>query len=138
MRFGISLISWMLPKILRIRRWLVFVPVEVLRGASIALVAMIVPALLGTGDVSPGPDGVRLTPEHDVGARFPLPPPQCVRPVRRSGPVPGRAGKAPGARHRAAEPLFVGLRRYSSFQALCKRLLGLGKFLVLPCLAGGA
>src|SRR6476661_793127 len=34
----------MLPKILRIRRWLIL-PVEVLRGLSIALVAMCFPAL---------------------------------------------------------------------------------------------
>ena len=38
----------------------------------------------------------------------PATPPQCVRSVRRSDPVPERTGKAPGARHRAAEPLFVG------------------------------
>src|SRR6478672_10282949 len=45
MRFGISEISWMLPKILRIRRELVFRPLVVLRGASIALVAICFPAL---------------------------------------------------------------------------------------------
>src|ERR671910_372106 len=107
MRFGISLISWMLPKILRIRRWLVLVPVEALRGASIALVAMIVPALLVAGR-GRGPGWSPACRRNlDVGARFPLPPPQCVWPVRRSGPVPGRAGKAPGARHRAAEPLCL-------------------------------
>jgi hypothetical protein len=39
-----------LDEVLRIRRWLVFVPVEALRGASIALVAMIVPALLRTSE----------------------------------------------------------------------------------------
>src|SRR5881392_3213731 len=45
MRFGISLISWMFPKILRIRRELVFSPLVVLRVESIALVAMCFPAL---------------------------------------------------------------------------------------------
>src|SRR5690349_21181431 len=44
MRFGISEISWMLPKILRMRRGLDFAPLEVLWGASIALVAMCFPA----------------------------------------------------------------------------------------------
>src|SRR4249919_2014353 len=48
MRFGISEISWMLPKILRIRRELVLSPLVVLRRASIALVAICFPALRGT------------------------------------------------------------------------------------------
>jgi hypothetical protein len=40
MRFGISLISWILPKILRIRRAAVVRLVFFRAGASIALVAM--------------------------------------------------------------------------------------------------
>src|SRR6476661_8608750 len=53
MRFGISEISWMLPKILRIRRCFVLAPPEVLRGASIALVAMCFPALGGAHESAP-------------------------------------------------------------------------------------
>src|SRR3712207_6392492 len=48
MRFGISLISWMLPKILRMRREVLDRP-SVVAGASIALVAMVFPALLSAG-----------------------------------------------------------------------------------------
>src|SRR4029078_3166282 len=53
MRFGISEISWMFPKILRIRRELVLSPLVVLRGASIALVAMCFPALGGDARKTP-------------------------------------------------------------------------------------
>src|SRR4029434_3270314 len=97
MRFGISLISWMLPKILRIRRWLVFAPPEALRGASIALVAMIVPALLGAGDVSPYPG---WSPAHagtwmsERVSRFLLPnafDPCAVRGLSRGGQEKPRA-----------------------------------------------
>src|SRR6476661_5408446 len=93
MRLGISLISWMFPKILRMRRELVFSPLVVLRGASIALVAMCFPALC---------DGAQRRParfpglDRDVSwsaARYPL---QCVRSVRRFGPCPGEDGKSPG------------------------------------------
>ena len=40
-------------------------------------------------------------------SRYPL---QCVRSVRRSDPVPERTGKAPGARHRAAEPSMLWMK----------------------------
>src|SRR4051812_45150109 len=108
MRFGISEISWMLPKILRIRRELVLSPLVVLRGASIALVAMCFPALreaharARSAEMSPG------RCRNLSWSAGPAAPPQCLRSVRRSDPVPGRTGKAPGARHRAAEHLFVG------------------------------
>src|SRR3712207_5443557 len=46
MRFGISEISWMLPKLLRIRRAVLERPI-VVAGSSIALVAMIFHALSG-------------------------------------------------------------------------------------------
>src|SRR6476659_2989422 len=53
MRFGISEISWMLPKILRIRRCLVLTPGVFLWGASIALVAMCFPALCASAGGAP-------------------------------------------------------------------------------------
>src|SRR5690349_249904 len=106
MRFGMSLISWMFPKILRIRRCFVLAPPVVLRGASIALVAMCFPALCGTRAVAPRDCSPALA--GHVLERCSRDPLQCVRSVRRSDPVPERTGKAPGARHRAAEPLFVG------------------------------
>ncbi len=51
--------------------------------------------------------------------RYPL---QCVRSVRRSDPVPERTGKAPGARHRAAEPSICWMGRYNPFPTGCKAL----------------
>src|SRR5207237_231908 len=106
MRFGISLISWMLPKILRIRRAAAVWPLFFLAGASIALVAMIFPALCGA-QVSrrstvvprrrPEPSSGHLPSQvHDVGALLPALPPQCVEPVRLIGPCPGEDGKSPG------------------------------------------
>src|SRR3954470_21287644 len=92
MRFGISEISWMFPKILRMRRELVLSPLVVLRGASIALVAMCFPALRGDARKRPAePAGVPAI----CGAlpRYPL---QCLRSVRRFGPCPGEDGKSPG------------------------------------------
>src|SRR6478672_5919891 len=94
MRFGISEISWMLPKILRIRRWLTLFAL-LCRGASIALVAMCFPALCGARadraprDGSPAYAGSCLE-------RGPVVPLQCVRSVRRFGPCPGEDGKSPG------------------------------------------
>src|SRR6185295_8176758 len=94
MRFGISEISWMLPKILRIRRaeavW-----VCRLAGASIALVAMMFPALRGNAPVAPR----NWFPAAAGMCRGALPPGlplQCVEPVRRFGPCPGEDGKSPG------------------------------------------
>src|SRR3954462_15287121 len=98
MRLGISLISWMLPKILRIRRELVLSPLVVLRGASIALVAMCFPALGGDARKRPA-ESAGVPAICGALPRYPL---QCVRSVRRSDPVPERTGKAPGARCRAA------------------------------------
>src|SRR3954471_17263643 len=108
MRFGISLISWMLPKILRIRRAAVLRPVFFLAGASIALVAMIFPALCGARARA-----LRFLcscerQERLVGALFPLPLSNAYGPCANSDPVPERTGKAPGARHRAAEPFICG------------------------------
>src|SRR5215212_753358 len=101
MRLGISEISWILPKILRIRRELVLSPLVDLRGASIALVAMCFPAL--REDARKRPAELAGNPAI-CGAppRYPL---QCVRSVRRFGPCPGEDGQSPGARHRAAEPI---------------------------------
>src|SRR6476646_4783612 len=109
----------MLPKILRIRRELVLSPLVVFRGASIALVAMCFPALCGRAETLPlsFPAGCRFV--RGALPRYPL---QCVRSVRRSDPVPERTGKAPGARHRAAERLFVGFGRYNPFPTGCKTL----------------
>src|SRR5438270_1549099 len=106
MRFGISEISWMLPKILRIRRELVLSPLVVLRGASIALVAMCFPALSRRRAEAP-PLVCPASAELYCGAlpRYPL---QCVRSVRRSDPVPERTGKAQGARNRAARADMCG------------------------------
>src|SRR5688500_20296687 len=65
MRFGISEISWMFPKILRIRREDAE-PRLVLRArASIALVAMIFPAL-AVHRQKPVPSGFRPSPETVV------------------------------------------------------------------------
>src|SRR5437868_12236608 len=101
MRFGISEISWMLPKILRMRRELVLRPLVVFRGASIALVAMCFPALRGDAQKRPAKFPGRRRVMCGALSRYPL---QCVRSVRRSDPVPERTGKAPDARNRAAEP----------------------------------
>src|SRR6478672_5758678 len=106
----------MLPKILRMRRELVLSPLVVFRGASIALVAICFPALC-----EERPEALPLTCRYSgewwSAARYPL---QCLRSVRRSDPVPERTGKAPGARHRAAEPSFVGFGRYNPIPAACK------------------
>src|SRR5206468_12014828 len=107
MRFGISLISWMLPKILRIRRCFILAPLGLfLRGASIALVAMCFPALRGNArerapQIAPG-----LACRIMFGALVPVPLSNAFGPCANSDPVPERTGKAPGARHRAAEPFI--------------------------------
>src|SRR4051794_30805692 len=82
----------MLPKILRIRRELVFSPLVVLRGASIALVAMCFPALCGGahGDPASLPAGRAV-----LWSAAPRPSP--MRSVRALfGPCPGEDGKSPG------------------------------------------
>src|SRR5690349_4043332 len=104
MRFGISEISWMFPKILRMRRELVLSPLVVLRGASIALVAMCFPALRGDARKRPA-ESAGVPAICGALPRYPL---QCVRSVRRSDPVPERTGKAPGARQRAARADMCG------------------------------
>src|SRR6476661_6342286 len=90
----------MLPKILRMRRCLVLSPLEVLRGASIALVAMCFPALsVHRRRPVPSPEGL-LDPGLRRGTvmcgALPRDPPQCVRSVRQPGPCPGEDGKSPG------------------------------------------
>src|SRR6185295_13070389 len=94
MRFGISEISWMLPKIWRIRR-AAAVWVCRLAGASIALVAMVFPALRGDATGAPR-KWSSATAESCRGALPPVFPLQCVEPVRRFGPCPGEDGKSPG------------------------------------------
>src|SRR6185369_3987044 len=131
MRFGISEISWMFPKILRMRRCLFFAPTEVFRGASIALVAMCFPAL--RGDALVAPRNCFPASAGFVWSAVPGSPLQCVRSVRRSDPVPERTGKAPGARHRAAEPLFVGFGRYSHLRTRRKRGLAFELCNEVPC-----
>src|SRR6478609_8283659 len=106
MRFGISEISWMLPKILRIRRCLVLAPPEVLRGASIALVAICFPALCGAREKGGPRLYCRLT--GDDVERCPATLSNAFGPCANPDPVPERTGKAPGARNRAAEPSFSG------------------------------
>src|SRR5258708_15698205 len=94
MRFGISEISWILPKILRMRRCLVVFPLEVLRGASIALVAICFPALCEDAQRRPRncfPGGTR----DRCWSAAPRPSP--MRSVRAPfGPCPGEDGKSPG------------------------------------------
>src|SRR3569623_3783763 len=95
MRFGISEISWMLPKILRIRRWLVRVPLELFRGAASALVAMCFPALRGTAEgrsrlSSPAEAGQKC------GALVPVTLSNACGPCACIGPCPGEDGKSPG------------------------------------------
>src|SRR3954470_19081598 len=107
MRFGISEISWIFPKILRMRRCFVFSPPEVLRGASIALVAICFPALCGSAGI-PALRLVRRLVAGHVLERCPATLSNAFGPCANSDPVPERTGKAPGARHRAAEPKFVG------------------------------
>src|SRR5574338_1731470 len=101
MRFGISEISWMLPKILRIRRCFVLAPLEVFRGASIALVAMCFPALCGTRQEAP-PLILSGNPVGHVVERCPATLSNAFGPCANPDPVPERTGKAPGARKRAA------------------------------------
>src|SRR5919112_3564446 len=93
MRFGISEISWMLPKILRMRRCFVWSPPEVLRGASIALVAICFPALCEDAWKRPAKFPGCCRDWCGALPRYPL---QCVRSVRRFGPCPGEDGKSPG------------------------------------------
>src|SRR6185369_5023423 len=106
MRFGISLISWIFPKIFRIRRAAMRPFLEV-AGASLALVAICFPALCEpqvaprSAYKSPAAAGTVV----ERCSRYPL---QCVRSVRRSDPVPERTGKAPGARYRAARADMFG------------------------------
>src|SRR5439155_8764967 len=120
MRFGISEISWMFPKILRIRRELVLSPLVVLRGVSIALVAMCFPALCEARVCAPREVPRRLP--GDVVERCPATLSNACGPCANSDPVPERTGKAPGARHRAAEPSICGFGRYKLFRSVCKSL----------------
>src|SRR3982751_422904 len=94
MRFGISEISWMLPKILRMRRELVLSPLVVLRGASIALVAICFPALCEARAVA----APQLLPEESRDRCWSAAPrPSPMRAVRAPfGPCPGEDGKSPG------------------------------------------
>src|SRR5919202_1058409 len=120
MRFGISEISWMLPKILRIRRELVLSPLVVLRGASIALVAMCFPALCGnTRDGSRSAFVHRLVAGHVV-ERCPATLSNAYGPCANSDPVPERTGKAPGARNGAAREEKGEGGRYYPITALVK------------------
>src|SRR3990170_5052117 len=119
MRFGISEISWMLPKILRMRRELVVRP-RTGAAVSIALVAMVIPALLrhpGKG-LDRTDSGLHRMKDEALAL---LVHPNAWGLCAISGPVPGEAGKAPGARHRAAEPVCFGWTRYTTFSARCKR-----------------
>src|SRR5689334_3632264 len=104
MRFGISEISWMFPKILRMRRELVLSPLVVLRGPSIALVAMCFPALGGDARKRPAE---RAGVPAMCGA-LPATLSNAFGPCAVSDPVPERTGKAPGARHRAARADMFG------------------------------
>src|SRR5881628_3608557 len=82
----------MLPKILRMRRCFVLAPLDVLRGASIALLAICFPALCEDAWKRPArlPD-LRAV----VWSAAPLPSP--MRAVRAPfGPCPGEDGKSPG------------------------------------------
>src|SRR5688572_15974897 len=115
MRFGISEISWTLPKILRMRRELVLSPLVVLRGASIALVAIVFPALEPKLTQRSGsPTRFFGVGRSELGALPPVFPLQCVWPVRWFGPCPGEDGKGSGAHVTVRRSrLFVGLSRYN-------------------------
>src|SRR5690349_1746800 len=104
MRFGISLISWMLPKILRMRRCFVLAPLEVLRGASIALVAICFPALCGRARKALP---LILPASRRLCGALPRNPLQCVRSVRQPGPCPGEDGKSPGRTQRCGQSRYV-------------------------------
>ena len=89
---------------------LVLGPLVVLRGASIALVAMCFPALCGTRrDPALPLDFAGSSPAHVV-ERCPATLSNAFGPCANSDPVPERTGKAPGARHRAAEPSICWMR----------------------------
>src|SRR6185437_5138334 len=105
-RFGISEISWMLPKILRMRRCLVLVPLDLLRGASIALVAMCFPALCEDAWDAPPQLFSSPRPDHFWSA-CPAYPLQCVGPVRRCGPCPGEDGKSSGRTSTCGQSRYV-------------------------------
>jgi len=110
MRLGISEISWTLPKILRMRRELVLSPLVVFRGASIALVAIVFPALelkLTQGKREPS-SVLRPGPELSL-ERYP----RSSSPIRLVralfGPCPGEDGKSPGTHETVRRSrLFVG------------------------------
>src|SRR5687767_2539702 len=84
MRFGISLISWMLPKILRMRRELL---VRAMVGTSFCLVAILFPALRARVEER-GP--------YEVRRGFLEIPPHSFGPLRGVGPWPGEDRKGPG------------------------------------------
>src|SRR6476469_1772424 len=108
MRFGISEISWMFPKILRMRRELVFSPLVVLRGASIALVAMCFPALRGARLKGALRLCSRRLAAGPVVERCPATLPNAFGPCANPDPVPERTGKAPDARNGAARADMFG------------------------------
>src|SRR5947209_19712156 len=108
MRFGISEISWMFPKILRMRRELVLSPLVVLRGASIALVAMCFPALSRRRRWTRAPLLVHRLVAGHVVERCPATLSNAFGPCAGSDPVPERTGKAPDARQRAARADMFG------------------------------
>ena len=113
-----SEISWMLPKILRMRREVVE-RAEV--GTSFALVAILFPALgdapltSASQDRPPAPDGqgARLSPgaSRDTKVeRFPSAPHPPFEPLRGIGSCPGEDGKDPGrtARCGGAVMFWIG------------------------------
>ena len=71
-------------------------PAVVLRGASIALVAMCFPALCGTRNDAALPRLVGTGLRRRMCGALPRDPLQCVRSVRQPGPCPGEDGKSPG------------------------------------------
>src|SRR6478672_2692785 len=101
MRFGISEISWMLPKILRIRRELVFSPLVVLRGASIALVAMCFPALC-EAHANERPAESAGVPPAMLWSAAPLPSP--MRSVRAPTRTLSRRGREKPRTHAMVRP----------------------------------
>src|SRR5574338_1008791 len=112
MRFGISLISWMLPKILRIRRAAVVRPDLLFAGASIALVAMSFPALCGNA-AKGAPQWIPATAGSCRGALVPLPLSNASDPC--AGRALSRRGREKLRAHVTVRRsrLFVGFARYS-------------------------
>src|SRR4030095_8876972 len=116
MRFGISEISWMLPKILRMRRAATLVRPPFLAGALIALVAMVFPALCGAHAVARPTNCAPADRRSAVLERYPGCP-SPMRSVRAPTRTLSRRGREKLRAHVTVRRsrLFVGFGRYNLF-----------------------